>query len=330
LLGQWSGSCTDPFSRFCHYSCSAAAPLTAPAFHCCCHQRRSACSPWSASSLVSRTWATATTRRSSARRLYGQGSGGWSPCPAGGGSDSLGSWLCCTMRPGSRSSRRQARSRAVWSAWCKYRRRSLCGRRSTWLGKRMRAGPDARQAIVGAMVGLLYGSVLAFLSLGAIGGGHGSIVPLLLSSAPLGVLLLVGNLVGASHVGEAILFAMLYGYTADMDGARVGGCAVRRWDEPQTHSGSGSVAVRVGPRARRDDDRLAYRFSCRSVESAAVGRYVGDGLPGWAGGVVVANKKVQSTSTARLTTTCGRNSRSRHRNDLRGQTALPKQTQQNR
>jgi hypothetical protein len=45
-------------------------------------------------------------------------------------------WLCCTMRPGSRSSRRQARSRAVWSAWCKYRRSSLCGRRSTWLGKR--------------------------------------------------------------------------------------------------------------------------------------------------------------------------------------------------
>ena len=61
------------------------------------------------------------------------------------------------------------------------------------------------------MVGLLYGSVLAFLSLGAIGGGHGSIVPLLLSSAPHGVLLLVGNLVGALHVGEAILFAMLYG-----------------------------------------------------------------------------------------------------------------------
>jgi len=46
--------------------------------------------------------------------------------------------------------------------------------------------------------------------------------------------------------------------------------------------------------------------------------------------VVAANKKVQSTSTARLTTACGRNSRSRHRNDLRGQTALPKQTQQNR
>jgi hypothetical protein len=159
----------------------------------------------------------------------------------------------------------------------------LAGQAALWSS--MRAGPEARQAIVGAMVGLFYGSVLAFLSLGAIGGGHGSIVPLLLSSAPLGVLLLVGNLVGASHVGEAILFAMLYGYTADMDGARVGGCAVRRWDEPQTHSGSGSVAVRVGPRARRDDSRLAHRFSCRSVESAAVGRYMGDGLQGrWRGG----------------------------------------------
>jgi hypothetical protein len=85
----------------------------------------------------------------------------------------------------------------------------LAGQAALWSS--MRAGPEARQAIVGAMVGLLYGSVLAFLSLGAIGGGHGSIVPLLLSSAPLGVLLLVGNLVGASHVGEAILFAMLYG-----------------------------------------------------------------------------------------------------------------------
>ena len=345
----------------------------------------------------------------------------------------------------------------------------------------MTAGAEASRAIVGAMVGLLYGSVLALLSLFLFGGGgaHGTSIPLLLSSAPLGVFALVGKLVGepymgygdnatvlgaplvwaglgwlvalsgrgrlrtrsdpgsvalcvrarahrdgrrgagpfgapganiagARYVGDDLpgwasgvvvkhegwprseagdcwsngrpfvwlrsrvsvirrdrrwsrqhrsLIAVISAawrpplgrqsrwciacrrgdtlrnalwYTADMDGARVGGCAVRPWDEPQPHSGSGSVAVRVGPRARRDDSRLAYRFSCRSVESAAVGRYVGDGLPGWAGGVVVANKQAQSTSTDRLTTACGRNSRSRHRNDLRSQTALPKQTQQNR
>ena len=47
----WSGSCTGPFWRFCHYSCSAAAVQTAPAFHFCCHQRHLVCSP-SSSSLV--------------------------------------------------------------------------------------------------------------------------------------------------------------------------------------------------------------------------------------------------------------------------------------
>ena len=46
-----------------------------------------------------------------------------------------------------------------------------------------------RRAIAGAMIGLLYGSILAFLSIVAAGGGHGTIVPLLLSSAPLSVFL---------------------------------------------------------------------------------------------------------------------------------------------
>jgi hypothetical protein len=85
----------------------------------------------------------------------------------------------------------------------------LAGQAALWSS--MRVGSESRRAIVGALVGLLYGSILAFLSLGAGGGGHGTIVPLLLSSAPLGVLFLVGKLVGASHVGDAILFAMLYG-----------------------------------------------------------------------------------------------------------------------
>jgi len=45
----------------------------------------------------------------------------------------------------------------------------------------MSAGSEPKRAIVGAMVGLLYGSILAFLSLGAAGGGHGTLIPLLLS-----------------------------------------------------------------------------------------------------------------------------------------------------
>jgi hypothetical protein len=58
------------------------------------------------------------------------------------------------------------------------------------------------------MVGLLYGSILAFLSLGAIGGGHGTLIPLLLSSGPLGVFYWVAD----TDAGrEAALFAMLFG-----------------------------------------------------------------------------------------------------------------------
>ena len=57
----------------------------------------------------------------------------------------------------------------------------------------MRACPESRRAIVGAVVGFAYGSVLAFLSLLAGGAGHGSWVPFLLSSAPFGVLLFFGD-----------------------------------------------------------------------------------------------------------------------------------------
>jgi hypothetical protein len=72
----------------------------------------------------------------------------------------------------------------------------------------MTASSGSRRAIVGGMVGLLYGSILAFLSLGAVGGGHGTLIPLLLSSAPLGVLYWVAD----SYAGrEAALFAMLLG-----------------------------------------------------------------------------------------------------------------------
>jgi hypothetical protein len=63
----------------------------------------------------------------------------------------------------------------------------LAGQAALWSS--MRAGPEARQAIVGAMVGLLYGSVLIYLSIFATGGGHGTPVPSILSSAPFGVVL---------------------------------------------------------------------------------------------------------------------------------------------
>ena len=77
----------------------------------------------------------------------------------------------------------------------------------------MTVGPEARRAIVGALVGLLYGSVLALLSLFLFGGGgaHGTSIPLLLSSAPLGVFALVGRLVGEPYMG--------YGHNATVLGA---------------------------------------------------------------------------------------------------------------
>jgi hypothetical protein len=67
---------------------------------------------------------------------------------------------------------------------------------------------ETRRAIVGAVAGLLYGSVLAFLSLFAAGGGHGTGIPLFLSSAPLAIFFLVPR---AAAGGDWPLYAMLYG-----------------------------------------------------------------------------------------------------------------------
>jgi hypothetical protein len=50
------------------------------------------------------------------------------------------------------------------------------------------------------MTGLLYGSILAFVSSFLFGGSHGTNIPLLLSSAPLGVFALIGKLVGAPYL----------------------------------------------------------------------------------------------------------------------------------
>jgi len=65
-------------------------------------------------------------------------------------------------------------------------------------------------AIVGAVVGLLYGSILAFVSSFLFGGSHGTSIPLLLSSAPLGVFTLIGKLVGEPYLGHGYK-AMLLG-----------------------------------------------------------------------------------------------------------------------
>jgi hypothetical protein len=86
----------------------------------------------------------------------------------------------------------------------------LAGQAALWSS--MRAGPEARQAIVGAMVGLLYGSVLIYPSIFATGGGHGTPVPIILSSAPLSVVVWSAHYVGvASHLLDraALLSALL-------------------------------------------------------------------------------------------------------------------------
>ena len=71
----------------------------------------------------------------------------------------------------------------------------------------MTASSGSKRAIVGAMVGFLYGSILAILSIGAGGAGHGTPIPLLLSSAPLGAFWVADT--GGGR--EAAFFAMLFG-----------------------------------------------------------------------------------------------------------------------
>jgi hypothetical protein len=79
----------------------------------------------------------------------------------------------------------------------------------------MRACPESRRAIVGAVVGFAYGSVLAFLSFLAMGAGHGSWVPFLLSSAPFGALVFFGDfgfhaaLIGGAPIVWATFGALL-------------------------------------------------------------------------------------------------------------------------
>jgi hypothetical protein len=72
----------------------------------------------------------------------------------------------------------------------------------------MTASSGSRRAIVGGMLGLLYGCILAFLSWGAAGAGHGTLIPLLLAPAPLSVCYWIAD----TNAGrEAALFTMLLG-----------------------------------------------------------------------------------------------------------------------
>ena len=69
----------------------------------------------------------------------------------------------------------------------------------------MTAGSESRRAIVGTIIGLLYGSILTLLSLFAAGGGHGTSIPLWLSSAPLGAF----GLVDAMLLSPPLVWAAL-------------------------------------------------------------------------------------------------------------------------
>jgi len=93
----------------------------------------------------------------------------------------------------------------VWSVFVMWAMVYLAGQVALWSW--IKAGSEWRRAIVGAIVGLVYGSTLMFLSIGAVGGGHGTSIPLFLSSAPLSAFYLVAD---ADAGREAALFAMLF------------------------------------------------------------------------------------------------------------------------
>ena len=61
------------------------------------------------------------------------------------------------------------------------------------------------------MVGLLYGSILTFLSIFAMGGGHGTPVPFILSSAPFSVVLWSAHYVAVASPlrDQAVLLSAL-------------------------------------------------------------------------------------------------------------------------
>src|SRR5262245_29950477 len=111
----------------------------------------------------------------------------------------------------------------------------------------MRARPESRRAIVGAIVGFAYGSILACLSYLAICAGHGSFLPFFLSSAPVWSLGLLRRL--------RLLRGTRWRCAGCLDNVWGVGCAVRPREVAQTHPSSGSVALSFGTRADCSDDR---------------------------------------------------------------------------
>src|SRR5215470_14582057 len=114
----------------------------------------------------------------------------------------------------------------------------------------MRGSLESKKAIVGTVVGFAYGSILSFLSLGAAGAGHGSLVPFYLSSAPLGVLRFFGEagFYAAFVAGAPIVWATF--------GALVAPSGRAKWRRliqllALLHYASGLALTCSGRRARR-------------------------------------------------------------------------------
>ncbi|MBR0874075.1 hypothetical protein JQ633_27205 [Bradyrhizobium tropiciagri] len=91
----------------------------------------------------------------------------------------------------------------------------------------MTAGADWKRAVAGAAAGLVYGILLAILSLGAAGDGHGTLIPLVVSSAPLGVAYLgAGSDAARGTAFFSMLFAgpvlwVLLGFLVALPGRRI-------------------------------------------------------------------------------------------------------------
>ena len=173
----------------------------------------------------------------------------------------------------------------------------LAGQAALWSS--MRAGPEARQAIVGAMVGLLYGSVL--------------IVSVIIRDRAAVTVRTVPFIAVISAAWRRRLGALIISPVASHLGGRPDGTALGTllvW------AGLGSLVALSGRgkslRLARILVLLQYAsgFALVAIDQSAwnvrvfhtdlwrassvMVSCVGDALPAWAGGVVVATKQAQS------------------------------------
>src|SRR5262245_50638640 len=148
----------------------------------------------------------------------------------------------------------------------------------------MIASSKSRRAVFGAIVGLLYGFALTLLSIFAAGAGHGTAIPLWLSSAPLGVFGLVPWRVGALSVDE---FAMLF--SPPVVWAALGSLAAL-----PKRSGLTRILLLLQyayrAHARCNDGLCTFRSGERCV-GGGLCRGVGGRLRRGSGGVVAANNE---------------------------------------